>query len=340
MPHYLSESRKPMSLNPAIETAPPAAPLGVRFGGWGTAALLLAVWLALIVATAIYRADFLSQQTLLAVTFTMAVVGVLAIGQGLVAISGGFIDLSQPANLIGASLVAVRLSEAGMPLPVVIVGAILAGMAWGAANAAIIVFAKLNPVIVTLATNFIGLAALYLVFQLAEVPLGSEIYQFGRAQLFGLPAIFWPMLLLVLVVGFLVPRTRYGRRMIAVGGNRAAAKARGISLATTRFATFIAAGGFVGFAAVLFAATSGPFNPSSASPLQLNIIAGVILAGISLAGGRGNFWMLLLSIGFLSTLPTSLVFFGLSSDTQSIFQGAILIIAVSIDGYRAGKGTP
>jgi ribose transport system permease protein len=50
--------------------------------------------------------------------------------------------------------------------------------------------------------------------------------------------------------------------------------------------------------------------------------------------------MLLLSVGFLSTVPTSLVFFGLSSDTQSIFQGFILVIAVAIDGFRARKGTP
>jgi ribose transport system permease protein len=50
--------------------------------------------------------------------------------------------------------------------------------------------------------------------------------------------------------------------------------------------------------------------------------------------------MLLLSVGFLSTIPTSLVFFGLSSDTQSIFQGIILIIAVSIDGYSALRRTP
>lgn len=329
-----------MSANPAIETAAPGVPLKLRFGGWGTGLMLGAVWLALILATALYRPDFISQQTVLAVTFTMAVVGVLAIGQGIVAMSGGFIDLSQPANLILSSLVAVRLSEAGMPLALVIVGAILAGMAWGAFNATIIVLARLNPVIVTLATNFIGLAALFLVFQLAEVPIGSEIYQFGRASLLGLPAIFWPMLALVLVVGFLIPRSRYGRRMIAVGGNRAAAKARGISLPLTRYATFMAAGGFVGFAAVLFAATSGPFNPSSANALQLNIIASVILAGISLSGGRGNFWMLLLSVGFLSTIPTSLVFFGLSSDTQSIFQGFILVIAVAIDGWRARKGTP
>lgn len=329
-----------MSLNPAIESAPPAAPLKARLGGWGTGLMLLAVWLLLIAATSLYRPDFLSHQTLLAITFTMAVVGVLAIGQGFIAMSGGFIDLSQPANLILASLVAVRLSEAGMPLPVVIVGAILAGMVWGAANAAIIVFAKLNPVIVTLATNFIGLAALFLVFQLAEVPLRSDIYQFGRASFLGLPAIFWPMVALVLIVGFLVPRTKYGLRMIAVGGNRNAAKARGISLRATRFATFMVAGGFVGFAAVLFAATSGPFNPGSANTLQLNIIAGVILAGISLSGGRGNFWMLLLSVGFLSTIPTALVFFGLASDTQSIFQGFILVIAVAIDGWRARKRTP
>lgn len=325
-----------MSLE-AAETAPPAVPLKVRFGGLGTAALLVAVWAALIVATALYRPDFLAHQTLLAIAFTMAVVGVLAVGQGIIAISGGFIDLSQPAGLILTGLVSVRLSEAGLPLALVIVGAVVAGMIWGAFNATIIVLAKLNPVIVTLATNFIGLAALYLIFQLAQVPNGSEIYHLGRASFLGLPAIWWPMVAVILVVGFLMRSTRYGRRATAVGGNRAAAKARGISLKATRYATFMAAGGFVGLAAVLFASAAGPFNPSSASTLQLNVIAAVILAGISLAGGRGNFWMLLLSVGFLSTIPTALVFFGLSSDTQSIFQGVLLMIAVAIDGYRARR---
>jgi ribose transport system permease protein len=267
----------------------------------------------------------------------MAVVGVLAVGQGIIGISGSFIDLSQPACLILSSLVAVRLSEAGLPLVLVAVGAVIAGMIWGAFNATIVVFAKLNPVIVTLATNFIGLAALYLIFQLAQVPNGSEIYNLGRASFLGLPAIWWPMVVIIIIVGYLMRATRYGRRATAVGGNRVAAQARGISLRATRYATFMAAGGLVGFAAVLFASAAGPFNPSSANTLQLNVIAAVILAGISLAGGRGNFWMLLLSVGFLSTVPTSLVFFGLSSDNQSIFQGVLLMIAVAIDGYRARR---
>lgn len=318
-----------MSLDRAMTTAPSADLSGFSLRGWGTPLTLLCGWLLLIAATALYRPDFLSHGTVLAVAFTMSIVGVLAIGQALVAISGGFLDLSQPSGLILSSLVVVRLAEAGMPLPVLIVAAVLAGMAWGLFNALIIVFAKLNPVIVTLATNFIGLAALYLVFQLAQVPLGSDVHALGRSSWLGLPAIWWPMAALVLVIGFLMPRTRYGRRAIAVGGNRFAARARGISLKATRFAIFIAAGGFVGFAAVLFAASSGPFNPGSANNLQLNVIASVILAGVSLAGGRGNLWMLLFSVGILSTIPTSLVFFGFASDRQLIFQGLILVAAVA-----------
>ena len=317
-----------------------AAPLPrLRLGNRGTGLSLLGAWLLLIAATALYRPDFLSHQTVLAISFTMAVVGVMAIGQAIVAISGGFIDLSQPSCLILSSLVVVRLAEAGMPLPVLVVGAVLTGMAWGLMNATIIVTAKLNPVIVTLATNFIGLSVLFLVFQLAQVPLGSDVHSLGRTSEFGLPAIWWPMALLILIVGFLLPRTTYGRRIIAVGGNRYAAQARGVSLRATRIKTFVAAGGFVGFAAVLFAASAGPFDSGSGNFLQLSVIASVILAGISLAGGRGNIWLLLLSVGFLSTIPTSLVFFGLSSDMQSIFSGFILVIAVAIDGYRGRRGT-
>jgi ribose transport system permease protein len=294
-------------------------------------------WLLLIAATGLYRPDFISQQTVLAVTFTMAVVGVLAIGQALVAISGGFLDLSQPTSLILSSLITVWLAEAGMPLPILVVGAVLTGMMWGFMNANIIVFGKLNPVIVTLSTNFIGLAALFLIFQVAQVPRGSDVHAFGQASFLGLPAIWWPMALLIFIVGYLLPRTRVGRHAIAVGGSRIAAQRRGISLKKTRFAIFTLAGGFAGFASVLFAAASGPFNAGSGTVIQLNVIASVILAGITLAGGRGNIWVLLLSVGFFSTVPTSLVFFGLSSDAQAIFQGLILVAAVALDGYRTRR---
>lgn len=328
-------------MNEAVleQTSPPRA----RFGGlvppgWSTAVILVLAWAGLIAATALYRPDFLSHQTVLAVSFTMAIIGVLAVGQALVAVSGGFLDLSQPAALILSAYTVAELLAAGLPEPVAVLAAIAVGMLWGFGNAAIIVLGKLNPVIVTLATNFIGLAALFLFFQTQQAPIGSALRDFGRTYFLGLPKIWWPMLALVLVVGFLLPRTRYGRRTIAVGGSRFAAQARGISLKKTRFGVFTAAGACVGLGGVLFAASAGPFNPGSANTMQLSIIAAVILAGVSLAGGRGNLWFLLLSVGFLSTVQTSLVFFGLSSDWQAAFTGAILVVAVAIDGYRAKRG--
>ena len=307
---------------------------GARLHGWGTALTLVGAWLLLIVVSGLHRADFLAEQTVLAVTFTMAVTGVLAVGQALVAISGGILDLSQPTALVLAAYASSVLLAMGVNTVVVIAVALLVGGAWGFVNALIIVYGKLNPIIVTLATNFIGVAVLFLVFQNAQAPINSGLRAFGRGYFLALPDIWWPMTLLVLVVGYLLPRTRYGLRTIAVGGNRVAAQARGISLRKTRFGVFTADGVCGGMAGLLFAAANAAFGPTAGADFLLPVIAAVILAGVSLSGGRGNLLLLLLSVGFLSTVPTSLAFFGLSSAWQAVFQGVILILAVSIDAFR------
>jgi ribose transport system permease protein len=64
------------------------------------------------------------------------------------------------------------------------------------------------------------------------------------------------------------------------------------------------------------------------------VIAAVILAGISLSGGKGNLLVLLISVGFLATIPASIAFFGLAPAWAMVFQGALLIFAVGVDGYR------
>ena len=84
-----------MRIENAIEPEPSNFEiLWLRFRSFGAPILLLSAWLILIIATSLYRPDFISYQTLLAVVFTMSIVGVMAIGQALVTISGGFIDLS------------------------------------------------------------------------------------------------------------------------------------------------------------------------------------------------------------------------------------------------------
>ncbi len=305
--------------------------------GSGTASMVGGAWIVLVIASTLHRADFLSYQTLLAVAFTMAIVGVLAVAQALVGVSGAILDLSQPTVLTLAGAVICQLLSMNWPLPAVLFIGVVVGALWGLTNATIIVAGKLNPIIVTLATNFIGTATMFLIFQHIQAPITSPLVAWGQGNFFGLPNIWWPMLVLVLLVGYFLPRTRYGRHAIAVGGSRFAAQARGISLRKTRFAIFIIAGAISGLASIMFVASNGPFAPNAGTTFQLPVIAGVILAGVSLAGGRGNLWLILLSVGFLSTVPTSLVFFGFSSNWQAVFQGFILVVAVSLDGWRARR---
>lgn len=307
------------------------APTGVALRD---ALTIAGVWGLLIVATSIVRPDFLSAQTLLAVTFTASITGVLAVAQALVVISGGLLDLSLPVSLVLSAWTTVTVLTAGGPTVVAVIAGILMGAAWGALNGAIIVLGRLNPIIVTLATGFGGLAFMLLLFPSAQIPSGSDLRQFGLGRFLGLPNVFWPMVALIVIAGLAITFTRWGRRLVAVGGSPQAAKARGILLPRTRMLTFSGAGAIAGVAGVLFAAVNPSFTPNAGAGFQLIVIAAVILAGISLSGGKGNLLVLLISVGFLATIPASIAFFGLAPAWAMVFQGALLIFAVGVDGYR------
>ncbi|HEX3960114.1 MAG TPA: hypothetical protein VHZ03_26335, partial [Trebonia sp.] len=137
---------------PAGTPAPPGGPAGraktrelrILPEGTPTAGILAGVWILLIVASTIYRGSFLSRETVLSVTFTMAVAGVLTIGQSLVTISGGVLDLSIPTALILPAWIMATLLTRGYSLWLTLLIGLATGTAWGCLNAAIIVFGKIN----------------------------------------------------------------------------------------------------------------------------------------------------------------------------------------------------
>jgi ribose transport system permease protein len=145
------------------------------------------------------------------------------------------------------------------------------------------------------------------------------------------------MALLTIGAHFFFKQSRVGRHFLAVGGNPLSSKAMGISLKRTRVATFVGSSIIGGIAGIVFAGFTPEIRPNAGEYYTLPVIAAVVLAGFSLAGGRGSFLALFISVGFLSTIPTALVFFGLESIWQTFIQGFILIIAVSIDAYRIVK---
>jgi ribose transport system permease protein len=302
-----------------------------------TILILLAVWIFLVVISAINRNDFLSRATLSAVTFNMCIIGILAIGQGFVVISGGILDLSITVSMLITSFMTVVFYDLGWNTPLLIIVSLLCAGVFGLFNSILVVWLRINPLIVTLATGFAGGGLLLIVFDRGLVDPKSSIADFGTSYLFGLPTAWWPMALLTIGAHFFFKYSRVGRHFLAVGGNPLSSKAMGISLKRTRVATFVGSSIFGGIAGIVFAGFTPEIRPNAGEFYTLPVIAAVVLAGFSLAGGRGSFLALFISVGFLSTIPTALVFFGLQSIWQTFIQGFILIIAVSIDAYRIVK---
>jgi len=302
-----------------------------------TILILLVVWIFLVVISVINRSDFLSRATLSAVTFNMCIIGILAIGQGFVVISGGILDLSITVSMLITSFMIVLFYDLGWNTPLLIIVSLLCAGVFGLFNSILVVWLRINPLIVTLATGFAGGGLLLIVFDRGLVDPKSSIADFGTSYLFGLPTAWWPMALLTIGAHFFFKYSRVGRHFLAVGGNPLSSKAMGISLKRTRVATFVGSSIFGGIAGIVFAGFTPEIRPNAGEYYTLPVIAAVVLAGFSLAGGRGSFLALFISVGFLSTIPTALVFFGLESIWQTFIQGFILIIAVSIDAYRIVK---
>jgi len=302
-----------------------------------TILILLVVWIFLVVISVINRSDFLSRATLSAVTFNMCIIGILAIGQGFVVISGGILDLSITVSMLITSFMTVVFYDLGWNTPLLIIVSLLCAGVFGLFNSILVVWLRINPLIVTLATGFAGGGLLLIVFDRGLVDPKSSIADFGTSYLFGLPTAWWPMALLTIGAHFFFKYSRVGRHFLAVGGNPLSSKAMGISLKRTRVATFVGSSIFGGIAGIVFAGFTPEIRPNAGEYYTLPVIAAVVLAGFSLAGGRGSFLALFISVGFLSTIPTALVFFGLQSIWQTFIQGFILIIAVSIDAYRIVK---
>lgn len=306
-----------------------------------TAGALVAAWLLVIIVTTVFHPDFLSGRTVLAIGFTMAITGIVSVGQGVLTASGALLDLSIPAGImLPAWLVAVLVSSSKPPpVAVIVMIGVAAGLGWGLLNALVVTSLKVNPLIVTLGTNFVGIALLSMTFGNQSVFGQSALVDFANGRTGVIPNIWWVMLVIVVVGSVFLGHTRGGRRLMATGGSPLAARSRGVSIRKMRLLAFGVAGACYGVAGVLFAGSTSTFTARDSGPYLLAVIAAVILAGVRLDGGRGNLLLILPSVGLLATVQTALVFFGLNAAMQEVFQGAILIVALGADGTLRRRAT-
>ena len=184
-----------------------------------------------------------------------------------------------------------------------------------------------------------GLSVLILKAGVLTVVLLAASWYLNKGR--GIPWMFGLFVALVVGMDYILTRTRLGRAMFAVGGNREAARRAGINVGRIRIAAFMACSVLASLGGVLAAARlASSSQQAGTGDVNLNAIAAAVIGGTSLFGGRGSAWSALLGVIVIQAISNGLTLLNLSSSLRYMITGAVLAIAVIVDSLaRQSRAT-
>lgn len=301
---------------------------------WGSELIVLVVIVILGGFVGLGNPVFFSPQNLLNILQAVAVVGVAAIGATLVIISGN-LDLSVGSIIsLGGLMCAIPMVGWGVPFELAAVIGIVTGCVAGAVNGLIVTYGRVNSFIVTLGTSsaLAGLALYITDRHPIEMPDSSA--WLGQAELGPVPVSVVVLVVLAAASQYFLSRTVRGQRITAVGDNQRAAFLSGLPVRSTIILAYVLAGGFAAFAGVLQASALANAAPAAGAGLVLTIIAGVIIGGTSLLGGRGSIIGTLLGSILLGILSNAFILLRLNPEIQVVSLGLVIVLAALVDQWR------
>jgi ribose transport system permease protein len=308
--------------------------------------LAFASLIVLLIVFSIASPNFMQTSNMLAILQATSVNGVLAVAATLVIISGG-IDLSVGTLMTFTAVIAgVLLTNMNLPLPIGVLGAILAGAFCGFCSGSFVAKMKIPPFIATLGMMLI-LKGLSLVVSGARpiyfnnTPGFDEI---SRGSLIGEVLPFLPIpngvLILFIVAGvasYVLSKTILGRYCFGIGSNEEAVRLSGVNTDFWKIAIYAVAGGICGIAGILISSRLNSAQPALGLGYELEAIAAVVIGGTSLSGGRGTIIGTLIGALIMAVLTNGLRVLSVAQEWQTVVTGIIIILAVYADMMRRQK---
>lgn len=300
-------------------------------------AVLLLVLLALLVFFSLASDTFLTSRNITNVLGQASLAMIGAIGLGMLVISGE-IDVSI-GSLVGAVAIplVVVMNQTGS-LELGIASALLLALAVGVINGYLSAYLGINSLIVTLGSLFVIRGGIYIYTGQKAIPddLALEsFYQLGNGRLLG--TIPYPALVaLVLLVGcsYLMRYRPFGRQLYAVGGSPEVARLAGYNVRRTKFIAFVLCSLLAGISGILLSSRLGSAVHVSGLGFEFQVVAAVVLGGVSLAGGIGSLLGAALGVLILAFLSNGLGMLKLATEWQQVITGFIILGAVGLDEFR------
>jgi ribose transport system permease protein len=315
--------------------APTSLRLSFRGGAIQQAAVVLAA-LALVTCV-IFVPDAVTFDNIMQVLRQVAVTGLIALGVTFVVICGR-LDLSVGSLLSLCAVTAVVAHNAYGTVAAAI-AAVAVGLVVGCINGVLVAVLRLNSLIATLGMLSVlrGVTLVYTGGQNAQIdhPQTTPFGVIGRGHLFGVPVPIFVLAVFAVVLGIVLSRTTFGRRVFTVGGNEIASRFSGVNPTTTLFASYVLSGAMTAVAAIVFASRVMAARNDSGTGYEIAVLSGIILGGTSLIGGSGGIGRTIIGIVILGFVQNTLLLIGLPYFTQWLVTWVVIIVAVWSD--VAGK---
>ena len=293
-----------------------------------------AVWIVVLVAvvalTVTDAGGFWAPANIANVLTATVVLGLAALGQHLVVLSGG-IDLAVGSTAtLSALLTAILLDGYPIRTVPVVVGMLVLGGVIGLFHGLLVARVGLPPFIVTLASLYLLQGA---AFTISTTPTGqvtSALSSVALQRIGPVPYSFAVLVVALAAVAFVLSRTAFGRQLYAVGGDPAAARSNGVPVGKVLVTAYVLAGVLAALAGILLAARATIGSPTAGQGLELSAITVVVLGGTSLLGGRGSLVGTMGGVLLLSLVSSSVTLLQLPATLTELIRGVVILAAAAL----------
>ena len=290
------------------------------------AALVLAVFLI----GGSFVPNFLKPANILNVIRQCSIIAICAVGVTQVIVIKG-IDLSVGGNVTFCGMLVGLLLGNGVPVPIAILLAVIAGIAIGLVSGALHAYLEVPAFVATLVVGQITQGSAYLFNNGRSFGGFPKSFVFlGNGSFLGIPISDYIMVVFVLAGVFVTTRLAIGTRIYGLGGNEQVLKNAGIDTAKIKLFVFGVSGFCAASAGVLLAAQLDTAHPTQGEPYQLDAIAACIIGGVSMSGGEGKVILSMVGALIIGSIRNILNLLAVHSFYQNILVGVIIIAVVAI----------
>ncbi len=297
------------------------------------------VFLALFIGFAIANDKFMSTSNLFTIARQVSMFGIAAVGMTFVILIGG-IDLATGSIITLVNVVAAYLMvKMGFGMVAAIVASLALSMLIGALNGFMVAKIGMPAIIATFATQIIFAGASYMISG------GTPIYGFdtrfkmiGQGYVGPVPVPVIIMAASFAVGAFILNKTYFGRYFYAVGGNEEASRLSGIKVNSVKFMIYALSGLFAGIAGIVMLSRTNSAQPTAGIGFEFDVITCVVLGGVSVSGGFGKISNVIAGTLIIGILTNGMVLMNVSTYTQMVVKGIVLILAVGFDSIQNKGG--